>query len=92
MEVVRQISGVLFVLFLLGAMLWALRRQKDVLHAVFRRRTHSQAHSFQVMGRVILTPNHSLHIVRAGAREWVVVTHPYGCTVINEGSATGAPA
>lgn len=92
MDAARQISAVLFVLLLLGAALWALRREGGPLRSLGRRTAPDQAPVLQVMGRITLTPQHSVHIVRAGAREWVVATHPQGCTVIGGGDTTGAAA
>jgi flagellar biogenesis protein FliO len=92
MEATRQIPAVFLVLVLLGGALWALRRGAGPLRGALRRATRDQSHSLQVMGRITLTPHHSLHIVRAGAREWVVATHPQGCTVISSGDTTGAAA
>jgi flagellar biogenesis protein FliO len=32
--------------------------------------------------RLSLTPQHSLHMVRVNGREFVVATHPQGCTLV----------
>ena len=90
METVRQILAVVFVLALLGSALWALRRGAGPLQALRRGRDKAQA--LQIIERVALTPQHSLHVVRAGTCEWIVATHPQGCTVIREGKSAGAAA
>ena len=90
METTRQVLAVVFVLALLGAALWALRRGAGPLQA--RRRGQGKAKALQVVERVTLTPQHSLHVVRAGAGEWILATHPQGCTVISESKSSGAAA
>jgi flagellar biogenesis protein FliO len=36
----------------------------------------------QVLERVRLTPQHSVHIVRAGNRHLTIAVHPTGCTLL----------
>jgi flagellar biogenesis protein FliO len=90
METTRQVLAVVFVLALLGAALWALRRGAGPLQA--RRRGQDKTQALQIIERIALTPQHSLHVVRAGACEWILVTHPQGCTIICEGKSSGAAA
>ena len=92
MDVARQMAAVALVLALLGTALWALRRGASPLWIWARKAAPNQGPALRVTGRVTLTPQHSLHIVRAGAREWVVATHPHGCTVIGGGDSPGDPA
>ena len=40
--------------------------------------------AIRVLGRLRLTPQHSLHWVRAGDREILLALYPGGCTVIHE--------
>jgi len=35
-------------------------------------------------GALWLTPRHSLHLVRCGARQWLIACHPGGATVVDE--------
>ena len=94
METTRQVLAVAFVLALLGTALWTLRRGAGPLQARRRGRdkTMDKARALQIIERVALTPQHSLHVVRAGACEWILATHPQGCTVICEGKSSGAAA
>lgn len=92
MDASRQILAVLFVLILLGGALWAMRRGTGPLPALLARAARDRAPALQVTARLTLTPQHSLHVIRAGAREWVVATHPQGCTVISDGQASGVSA
>lgn len=92
MDIARQILAVSFVLALLAGALRALRRGGRLLPSLPGSSKRGRASALQVVGRVPLTPQHCLHIVRAGDREWVLATHPQGCTPISERSGTGAEA
>ena len=50
-----------------------------------RKTLHSEA-------RLALTPQHSLHVVRVGARRYLLSTHPAGLSTIAELSAPDFPA
>lgn len=91
MDVARQILVVLLVLILFGGARYALRRGVNLSNWTPPRPAPGRP-SLQVVGRVTLTPQHCLHIVRAGDREWVLATHPQGCTTISGGSEKGAEA
>ena len=84
MDTARQILAVGCVLMLLAGAVWALRRGRIAL-------PRTRASGLQIVGRVTLTPQHSLHIVRSGEREWVLATHPQGCVTISERTPPGAP-
>jgi flagellar biogenesis protein FliO len=90
MDAARQAISVLFVLALLGAALWTLRRGTAPWRGMFAQRSREKTKSVQSLERVSLTPQHSLHLVRAGGRDWLLVTHPQGCTVVSNSAATGA--
>ncbi len=79
MEGLQQIWPVAFVLVLLGAVLWLMRRG---LPRVWARQ--GAVKSIESLERLTLTPQHTLHRVRAGGRELLVATHPHGCTVIED--------
>lgn len=88
MEIARQVLAVVFVLALLGAALWALRHGTAPLQAL--RSGKTQERGFKVVERIALTPQHSLHIIRRGSEEWILATHPQGCSVIQKDSPAGA--
>lgn len=88
MDVTHQTYAVLLVLILLGGAHYALRRGGGLPDWALRRHL-PRRHSMQVVGRVTLTPQHCLHIVRAGDREWVLATHPQGCTTISRSIEKG---
>lgn len=85
MDIVRQILAVLLVFGLLGAALWALRRRGS-LRGGLPFRPPGRGRALEVVERLALTPQHSLHIVRIRSRELVVATYPNGSVVL-----TGAP-
>jgi hypothetical protein len=43
------------------------------------------------VGRLALTPQHTLHLVRIQGRDMIVATHPQGCSVVQP-SPTANPA
>ncbi len=91
MDVVRQMLSVLAVFALLGGVLWMLRRGGA---ARFRGWTpgKKRSRSLESMERLVLTPHHSLHLVRIQGRELVVATHPQGCALLlDTGCKSGDP-
>ena len=93
MDVLRQVSSVLLVFSLLGAMVWILRRSGKIS---FQGLTTKRAgtSSMVVVERLALTPQHTLHIVRINGREVLVATHPQGCSGVTPAAeqARGAGA
>jgi flagellar biogenesis protein FliO len=88
----RQVLSILLVFGLLGFTFWKLRRGGSP--ALFRspwRRNASGGRAMESLERLVLTPQHALHLVRVQGREIVVATHPHGCTLIGD-SAKGAGA
>jgi flagellar biogenesis protein FliO len=77
----RQVLSVLLVFSLLGAVLWALRRGGRISFSGFARK-QGHTRSMIAVERLALTPQHSLHMVRVNGREFVVATHPQGCTLV----------
>jgi flagellar biogenesis protein FliO len=95
MEVARQVLSVLLVFALLGAALWTLRQRSGVVFRGWPRRTPGRTKALEPIERVSLTPQHALHLVRVGGREFLVATHPRGCTFLTESpprSSEGAGA
>lgn len=78
MEPIRQALGVSAVLLLLASALWWLRR-KGVLRYGAR---GPRKHAFQTVDRLMLGPQHSLHLVRLAGRGLLVGTSPAGCAVL----------
>jgi|HubBroStandDraft_1064217.scaffolds.fasta_scaffold68098_3 flagellar biogenesis protein FliO len=78
MEVIRQVLAVGAVLLLLAASLWWLRRKGLVRHGS----SGSRKNALQAVERLMLGPQHSLHLVRLAGRGLLVGTSPAGCAVL----------
>jgi flagellar biogenesis protein FliO len=76
MEYVRQMIGMAAVLGLLGAALGWLRRRG------LRMAEQSSRRRLQTLERLPLSPQHTLHLVRAGEEELVVACSPGGCALL----------
>jgi flagellar biogenesis protein FliO len=83
MDVLRQLLSVLLVFSLLGTALWLLRRGGRIsFQGPARTRVQANTRSIVAVERLVLTPQHTLHIVRVNGREILVATHPQGCAVV----------
>jgi flagellar biogenesis protein FliO len=92
MDVVRQTLSVLFVFALLGLAVWKLRRGGSITGGVgLWNRARGGTRSLQSVERLVLTPQHSLHLVRMNGREMVVATHPQGCAILLTPSEVRVP-
>jgi flagellar protein FliO/FliZ len=78
MEPFRQMLAVSAVLSLLAGTLWWLRRRGLARYG--SRSTRKRA--LQVVERLTLGPQHSLHLVRLAGRGLLVGTSPAGCAVL----------
>jgi|SRR5580658_814068 flagellar biogenesis protein FliO len=78
MEPIRQVLAVSAVLSLLAAALWWLRRKGIVRQGS----GGSRKHALQAVERLMLGPQHSLHLVRLAGRGLLVGTSPAGCAVL----------
>lgn len=84
-DLFREMLGVIGVFALLGAAVWKLRSG-----GVTPPWKSAQAARLQTVGRVALTAQHAVHLVRIDGRELVVATHPQGCSLLattNEGQS-----
>jgi flagellar biosynthetic protein FliO len=78
MDLARQSLAITFVLGLLWAALWLLKR-RGVVPGRGRR---SSGGSLESCGRLSLTAQHSIHLVRIGDRNLVLAVHPGGITFL----------
>ena len=78
MESIRQVLAVSAVLALLAASLWWLRRKGLVRHGA----GGSRKHTLQAVERLVLGPQHSLHLVRLADRGLLLATSPAGSAVL----------
>jgi flagellar biogenesis protein FliO len=76
-DLIREVLGVLLVFALLGAAAWKLRAGN--LRTPW---STGQTARLETVGRVALTPQHAVHLVRIDGRELVVATHPHGCSLL----------
>jgi flagellar biogenesis protein FliO len=81
MDALQQMSAVVCVFGLLGAVLLWMRKKHLIRFDGSGRKDAQPALS--VLQRVRLTPQHSLVIVRAGEKEFVLALHASGCTLVD---------
>jgi len=82
MDIVRQSLAITFVFGLLWLALWLLRRRGSLRVGFPRGR--SSPGLLESRGRLSLSPQHSVFVIRAGKRDLVVATHPAGVTLLCE--------
>jgi flagellar biogenesis protein FliO len=81
LELLQQIATAAGVLALLGCSLWWLRSRGG---AAFRVRTAAgSTRALQALDRLALSPQHTLHLVRAGERTLLVSASPSGCALLH---------
>ncbi len=80
MDSLQQALSVTFVLALLGGTLWWLRR-KGMAQIAFKA-GGARRRSIQVIERMSLTPQHSLHLVRVADRTMLIAASPAGCSIL----------
>jgi flagellar biogenesis protein FliO len=86
MDIVRQSLAIAFVLALLFGLLWLLRKQGRIR----LRGSTAPSRLLESQGRLALTAQHTLHVIRAGPRQIVLATHPSGIAVVCELSAAAS--
>jgi flagellar biosynthetic protein FliO len=89
-ELFQQFVIVLAVLGLLCGALWVLRR-KGLVRTGIRRRREDGLPRLEVIDRLPLTPQHSLHLVRLADRTLLIGLSPNGCNLL-ESSQGPIPA
>jgi flagellar biogenesis protein FliO len=82
MEAIQQTLVVVFVLGLLGATLYWLRRQ-GVVRFNGKGVGRIGTRRMQTVERLALTPQHSLHLVNVGGRVMLIAVSPGGCSVLD---------
>ncbi|HEY2842774.1 MAG TPA: flagellar biosynthetic protein FliO [Bryobacteraceae bacterium] len=80
----EQLSAVIIVLGLLCGSLWLLKR-KGWARTSFRRAARPGQPRLEVLDRLSLTPQHSLHLVRVADRTLLVGLSPQGCNLLESG-------
>jgi Flagellar biogenesis protein len=82
MELLNQIAGIALVFILLGAALWWLGRKKMIVFTALRGARRGDGAHLQLVERINLTPQHSIHVLRTANRGLVIAVHPAGCTLL----------
>ena len=95
MDPLRQTAAVLGMLLLLAACLWLLRRRGGL--APPARAGRGGAKPIERLGRLALSPQHAVELVRIGPRVLVLALHGSGCSLLGameagelEAAASGA--
>jgi flagellar biosynthetic protein FliO len=82
----QQFVIVLAVLGLLCGALWVLKRKGWARTGLRRQRDDGQPR-LEVIDRLPLTPNHSLHLVRLADRTLLIGLSPSGCNLLESSPA-----
>jgi flagellar biogenesis protein FliO len=82
-DVLRGAGAVVLVFALLGAALWAFRHIGWYRGGITGPSLLSKnVRSLEAVERLVLTPQHSLYVVRVHSRQLLVAAHPHGCALI----------
>lgn len=81
MGLVQQSAAITGVLVLLWLALWWLKRKGAITGHL---RLHEAPREINVIQRVALTPQHSLHLIRLRERDLLIAAHPGGLTVLRD--------
>jgi flagellar biosynthetic protein FliO len=85
MEILQQLLAVALVLGALATLLWALKRKGWVRPRISSSRDAQT--QLEVISRLALTPQHSVHLIRLADRVLLVGLSPSGCNVLESGPA-----
>jgi len=89
MDILRQSLAITFVFAFLWAALWFLRRRGNIRIGFPRVRAGQSV--LESRGKLALSPQHSIHVIRIGERDIVVAVHPAGVTVLCRASQVAEP-
>ena len=97
MDVLREILAIAFVFALLGSALWLLKRRNGagIGLANLGGLGPRGPQLIESRAKLVLSAQHSLHLIRAGERQILIGAHPSGFTVIGDlsaGASKGAPS
>jgi flagellar biogenesis protein FliO len=83
MDLVQPLAAIIFVMVLLGGALLLLKKRGA---ASFRIPgiSSSTPRGLEVIERISLGPQHSLHLVRAGHRLLLIATAPNSCQLLDQ--------
>jgi flagellar biogenesis protein FliO len=78
MDVIRQSLAITFVFLLLWAALWFLRKKRGSLFTPGR----TNKGLLEARGKLALSAQHTVHLVRIGDRDLVLAVYPSGITLL----------
>lgn len=90
MDAMQPVLAALFVLGLLGGALFLLRR-KGLARFDVKALGRSGSRQIQLLERLPLTPQHSLHLVSVDGRKLLIAASPGGCAVVDPEAANVVP-
>jgi flagellar biogenesis protein FliO len=82
MDLVRQSFGITLVFVLLWLALWWLKR-RGIARIGLRMKPANVKPDMESLERLVLTPQHSIHLVRVKNQILVVGLHPSGMSLLN---------
>ncbi len=82
MDILRQSLAITFVFALLWTALWLLRKKGRI--RIGSGKNHGRCGSLESRGKLVLSQQHSIQLVRIGRRELVLALHPSGITLLAE--------
>ena len=90
MEMFQQLFAVAGVLAALCVMVWGMKR-KGMVRVNFRgsRGSNDPQTRLEVLDRLVLTPHHSVHLIRLADRTLLVGLSPNGCNLLETAPAAG---
>lgn len=91
MEMLQQFAGVVMVFGLLGAALFWLR-QRGLVHFPAAAQARRKGGALRSVERLVLSPQHTLHLVNLHNRSFLIAVWPNGCKLIESSAAMGADA
>jgi flagellar biosynthetic protein FliO len=80
MELINQVAAVVVVLGALGGMAWWLRRRGPLERPSFRK---PAGRRLEILERLPLGPQQTLHLVRMGSKALLVAATPSGCALLD---------
>jgi flagellar biogenesis protein FliO len=90
MDILRQSLGIALVFALLWAGLWLVKRKGALRTAGGK--SSAGPRPIESRGKLVLSAQHSVHLIRVADREVLVGVHPSGCSVICDlGAAAALP-
>ena len=82
MELIQQLAAVVLVMVLLGGVLVLLKR-RGIAAFHLPGAPLKASRRMEILERISLTPQHSLHLIRAEDRVLLIATAPGSCQILN---------